>query len=405
MTKSKAARWGAVTVFSLASTWNYLDRQVLAAAAPSVRAEFHLDNAQFGWVISAFSIAYALASPATGWLLDWLGLEIGIVGTVAMWSVSSVLGGISRSFGQLLGARVMLGAFESAGIPAAGKLNASYLEPENRAIGAAMTQVGLSLAGFASVWLVAAMPGWRQPFFLCAALGLVWIPVFLLVGRRVAPYEVVPPRRVSGGLELLLDRRLQILTVANMLWMGSYSLWTNWTSLYLTHTFSLTVRTVAPFAWIPYVTATLGAFAGGWISRQAIVRGMPNADARVFGALVSAIGCLVILTVPFCRTPLLATLAISVSSFWAVSGSVNLYTIPVDIWGAERAGTAISALVFGYGLLQTGISPAIGWIVDRRGYDAVFLILAPLPLASWWLLRNICASEPRIRDVSTLRIR
>jgi ACS family hexuronate transporter-like MFS transporter len=389
MMNSKAARWAAVSVFALASTWNYLDRQVLAAAAPSIRSEFHLNNAQFGWLISAFSVAYAFASPATGWLLDRFGLDIGIVGAVAMWSVSSVLGGISRGFGQLLGARVILGAFESAGIPAAGKLNASYLEPENRAIGAAMTQVGLSLAGFAAVWLVAALPGWRQPFFICAALGLLWLPVFLFLRRRVAAFEVVQPRRESGGLQLLRDPRLLTLVAANMLWMGSYSLWTNWTTAYLTYTFPLTVRTVAPFAWIPPVAATLGAFAGGWLSRHAILRGRTHADARIFGALVSAIGCLGILAVPLCPTPMLATVAISASSFWAVAGSVNLYTLPVDIWGAQRAGTAISALVFGYGLLQACISPLIGWVVDVHGYNTVFLVLAPLPLAAWWLLRRL----------------
>ena len=124
-------------------------------------------------VISAFSIAYALASPATGWFLDWLGVEAGIAWAVAVWSLSSVLGGLSRSFGQLLGARTLLGASESAGVPAAGKLNATYLEPKNRAIGAAMTQVGLSIAGVAAPWLVAALPGWRQPLFVCACAGSV----------------------------------------------------------------------------------------------------------------------------------------------------------------------------------------------------------------------------------------
>jgi ACS family hexuronate transporter-like MFS transporter len=389
MTTSKAARWGAVSIFALASTWNYLDRQVLAAAAPSVRAEFHLNNAQYGWVLAAFSLAYAIASPATGWLLDWLGLEIGIASAVTMWSISSALGGISRGFGQLLGSRVLLGAFESAGIPAAGKLNASYLEPENRAIGAAMTQVGLSIAGVAAPVLVAAMPGWRQPFFVCAALGLLWIPVFLLAKRKVAPYEEIRPRRESGGLQILRERRLQILVLANILWMGSYSLWTNWTSAYLIYAFPLTVKSVAPFAWVPPVAATLGAFAGGWLSRRAMMRGRTAFEARLWGTFISAIGCLIILTVPLCQTPLAASLAISASSFWAVAGSVNLYTIPVDIWGGERAGMAISALVFGYGLLQACISPLIGWVVDHHGYTPVFRLLAPLPLLAWWLLRSV----------------
>jgi len=378
-----------VSVFALASTWNYLDRNVLMSAAPRVRAEFHLNNEQYGWVLSAFSLTYALASPATGWLLDRLGVEIGIAWAVAMWSVSSVLGGLSRGFGQLLGARAMLGAFESAGVPAAGKLNASYLEPENRAVGAAMTQVGLSIAGVAAPLLVAALPGWRQPFFVCAALGLLWIPLFMFIGRRVAPYEVVRPQRESGGLKLLRDRRLQILVAANILWMGIYTLWSNWTTPYLTQTFGLTVESVAAFAWFPPVASTLGAFAGGWISRRSVKRGTAPVDARILGACISAIGCLVTLAVPACRSPFTAMLAISASYFWATAGSVNLYTIPVDIWGGERAGTAISALVFGYGLLQTAISPLIGFIVDNHGYAPACWLVAVLPLGGWWLLRRL----------------
>jgi ACS family hexuronate transporter-like MFS transporter len=197
------------------------------------------------------------------------------------------------------------------------------------------------------------------------------------------------PQRESGGLKLLRDSRLQILVVANMLWMGSYSLWSNWTTDYLTYSFHLTVKSAAPFAWVPPVAATLGAFFGGWISRHAIKRGRANADARVFGILVSAIGCLVILMLPACRSPFSATVIISGSYFWATSGSVNLYTIPVDIWGGERAGTAISALVFGYGLLQTGISPLIGFIVDNHGYAPACWLVAVLPLGGWWLLRNL----------------
>ncbi len=393
MTNSKLARWCVVAIFALASTWNYLDRSILSAAEPSVRAEFHLNHAQFGWILSAFSIAYALSSPATGWLLDRLGVELAIAWAVAIWSVSSILGGLSRSFAQLSGARTLLGASESAGVPAAGKLNASYLEPKNRAVGAAVTQVGLSIAGMAAPWLVAAMPEWREAFFVCAALGLLWIPLFLLVRRRVTPYEVVAPNRSGHGLKLLRDRRLQILVLANMLWMGSYSLWTNWTTSYLTYSFHLTIETVARFAWIPPVAATVGAFFGGWLSRQAIAQGQPVVRARVSAILLSAIGCLTILTLPWCSSPLTATMAISASYFWATAGSVNVYTIPVDIWGGERAGTAISALVFGYGILQTGISPLIGFIVDHHGYAPACWLVGLTPMGAWWLLRSLRAQS------------
>jgi ACS family hexuronate transporter-like MFS transporter len=387
--KSNAARWSVVSVFALASTWNYLDRLVLSAAGPRVMAEFHLDNQQFGWLIAAFSVAYALASPFTGWLLDWLGLEIGMAWAVAFWSVSSFLGGISRGFGELLGVRALLGGFESVGVPAAGKLNAEYLEPKNRAVGAAMTQVGLSIAGVASPLLVAALPGWREPFFICGALGLLWIPVFLFVRRRVEPYAAAPPQHDTAGLALLRDPRIRRLMLANALWMSIYSLWSNWTTNYLVHTFGLSVKEANAFAWFPPVASTVGAFAGGWLSRRSIVRGGGAVSARMGAMLISAIACLVTFVVPVCPSPVTAMLAVAASYFWTTAGSVNLYTIPVDIWGPERAGSAIAGLVFSYGVLQTVISPVIGAIVDHSGYAPTCWLFAPLPLVAWWLLRRL----------------
>jgi MFS transporter, ACS family, hexuronate transporter len=384
---SEAARWAAVSVFALASAWNYLDRLTLSAAAPLIRSEFHLSNTDYGWVLSAFSFSYALASPAAGWFLDRLGLETGILWAVGLWSLTAALCGWTRSLAQLIGARVFLGIWESAGVPAAGKLNAIYLEPKNRAIGAAMTQVGLSIGGIGAPLLVGWMAGWRSPFFICAALGFAWLPAWMLVRRRIRPYEEVPPRRQPGGWRLLLDKRLIALAGANVLWMGIYTLWSNWTTLYLVQSYGLTTQAASWYAWVPPIASTLGGFGGGWISRRAIGRGMPNVEARVMATLVSAIGCLVTVLIPASPTPLWAMLGISASYFWVTAGSVNLYTIPLDIWGGQHAGTAISALVFAYGLLQTGISPVIGSLVDHFGFTPVCWLVALPPLGGWLLLR------------------
>jgi len=308
---------------------------------------------------------------------------------VALWSLATALCGWSRSLGQLVGARIFLGIWESAGIPAAGKLNAIYLEPKNRAVGAAVTQVGLTIGSVGAALLVGAMAGWRSPFFVCAALGFAWIPVWIAVRRKVRPYEEVPPRRGPGAfLRLAKDRRLAALVAANILWMGIYSLWSNWTTVYLVHNFGLTTAAASRYAWAPSVASMLGAFAGGWISRRAIDNGMLPVQARVMAALVSAIGCLVTVFVPFSPTPLWAMLGISASYFWVTAGSTNIYTIPLDIWGGQNAGTAISALVFAYGLLQTVISPVIGSLVDHVGFTPVCWLFALPPFAAWLLLRS-----------------
>ena len=209
-TSSAGARWAAVSFFALATAWNYLDRITLSAAAPRVMAEFHLSNTDYGWLIGpAFALPYAIAAPLVGWFLDRLGLETGIVCAVALWSLGAAMCGWTRSFGQLVAARIFLGVCESAGIPAAGKLNAIYLEPKDRAVGAAMTQIGIGIAGVGAPLLVAWFTGWRSPFFVCAALGLRLDPAVdagaplcasLSRGRAAAAER--------GGSAILRDRRL-----------------------------------------------------------------------------------------------------------------------------------------------------------------------------------------------------
>ncbi len=399
MTRNTRAQWGAVAFFALASTWNYLDRSVLSAAGPSVRAEFHLSNEGFGWLVSAFSFAYALAAPLTGWLLDRLGLEAGIVWAVGCWSLAAAGCGWTRTVFQLGAARAALGAFESTGVPAAGKLNSIYLEPRNRALGAAMTQVGIGIGMVVAPLLVRSLPGWRSPFFVCATAGLIWIPLWMLVRRTVPPYQEVAPRPSGSKGRLAHPEKLLLLAVASILWMVGYTFWSNWTTLYLTQTYHLTPGQANGWAWIPPVASVCGGFAGGWISRMAIGRGLPPVQARVFAMLVSAVGCLVTVLAPSCPTPMLATAVASASYFFTLAGSVNLYTIPVDLWGGERAGTAISALVFAYGLLQTGISPLIGRMVDHYGYGPVCWMVALPPLLAWLLLRGLRENAVQTRPV------
>src|SRR5579863_7398748 len=350
-------------------------------------AEFHLNNADYGLLIGpAFALPYAIAAPFVGWFLDRLGLETGIVFAVALWSLGAAMCGWTRGFGQLIAARVFLGTCESAGIPAAGKLNAIYLEPKDRAIGAAMTQIGIGFAGIAAPLLVASFTGWRSPFFVCAALGFGWIPLWMLVRRIVHPWREVAPQRQPGGLQILRDPRLVALAISNVLWMAGYTFWTNWTTLYLVHTYKLTTAQANGYAWVPPVASTLGGFTGGWLSRRLIARGSGTIEARVFAIFLSAIGCLVSALAPLCPTPLWALLPVSLSYFAIVAGSVNIYTIPLDIWGGERAGTAIAALGFAYGLMQTAISPLIGFLVDHFGFAPVCVLVALPPFAGWLLV-------------------
>jgi len=372
-------------VFVLSSSLNFLDRGLLAALASAIEKEFHITDEGYGFLVGVFSLAYALSAPATGYLLDRFGLNRAASLLVGWWSAISVLTGATWSYGQLVACRIGLGIGESGGIPAVAKMGAIYLPSEERALGSALGQVGITIGAVLSTTVgvvLAVRYGWRFPFFVTGVIGLLWIPLWLLVSQRNQP-----EKRLSQRIDSPLDRRLIVLVIANVMWMGIYSLWTNWTSLYLQRVHHLSLAQTAQYAWIPSLASNLGGFLGGWLALRWIGQGAAPVPARVRVILLSALGGLFTLLVPLAPGPAWGVAAISLSFFWTLAGSVNVYTIPIDLYGAERAGRAISALVFAYGILQTFISPLIGKMVMSTGYGPVCWMVALPPLLAWALLR------------------
>src|ERR1700680_3963704 len=105
--------------------------------------------------------------------------------------------------------------------------------------------------------MVAAMApiyGWRSVFILCGALGFIWIPLWLATAKRIAVPLTEPSIPDRGIAKILRDRRIWGLAAANALVMTVYTLWTNWTTLYLVEQYHLTeIQANENFAWIPPV--------------------------------------------------------------------------------------------------------------------------------------------------------
>lgn len=369
-------------VFVISSTLNYLDRNLLNALAPSIMKEMRFNQTSFGWIISAFSIAYAASSLAIGWFLDRAGINRGISVAVGWWSTAAVSTGLVGGLAGLTICRAALGMGESAGVPAVGKLNGMYLKPEERALGAAVNQIGLS-AGTVILPLfipMAAAHTWRMPFVVTGSFGFIWIALWLVVSRVLpAPYQAEQAPLPQPSRSILRDRSLLLLVVANVLWMGGYSLWSNWTSLYLIHVHHITLQESAKYIWIPPMISNVGGFFGGWLSLRWMKRKADPLVARRRAVWVSTLGSLVTLLLPFAPDARCATAVISLSFFFALAGSVNIYALPIDLYGAARSGLAIAALTFGYGILQTVISPIIGFLGDHHLYTQVVWI-ATIPL-------------------------
>lgn len=378
-------RWLALAVFMLSSAINYLERQTLAALAPALEAEFHLSRMQFGWIVGVFSATYAASAPFAGILVDRIGLNRAASLAIGVWSCAGIATGFTSGLRSLMGCRIVLGAAEAGGIPAAGKAIHQYSQPHERALGNALNQAGVSLGAILAppiaVW-IAANYGWRNAFVLTGILGLLWIPLWNFTARRIdissAPKDDTP----TEGAILLRNPRLWAFMLANALGMVGYSLWTNYTTQFLVDVHHLALRQTAAYAWIPPVFMLSGGFAGGWMSRAWIKRGVPTVTARFRACLFFAILALGTAAVPLTTTPAWSSAAISVGLFAVAAFSVNMYSLPLDAFGGKRAGFAISMLVAAYGAIQLVTSPAFGSLMDHHHWSTVTSITALTPLAA-----------------------
>jgi ACS family hexuronate transporter-like MFS transporter len=375
------ARWVVVSIFLISSALNYLDRQILAALAPAIKAEFGLNNEDFGYILSLFSVTYAISSPLAGLFLDRVGLSVGMSIAVAVWSVAAMARGFVTGLPGLMAATAVLGVGESAGIPSTGKAGAVYLEPKERAMGAGLSQIGLSIGSILAPLIAAYFMknfGWRWAFIVPGAIGFLWIPLWLSFANKAPrqPVAAGPPIEIRS---LLTDRQMIGFVGGNILAMAIYSLWTNWTTVFLTTQFGLPAAEANRLAPVPHFVAYFGALGGGAISYRLIARGMEPLRARRRTLLICALAMLTTALVPRMPTPLTATLMISVSFFFASGWGVNYYTMPVDAYGS-RAAFAVSLLTMAYGILQIFVSPLIGRTIDQFGFGPVCLVAAITPL-------------------------
>jgi ACS family hexuronate transporter-like MFS transporter len=386
-------RWLAIGIFVLANVLNFLDRQVLAAVAPTLKQTFHLSNTQYGTLVSAFSLAYAVTTPFAGLFVDRIGLNAAVITAIAMWSAASISTGAVTGYGGLLISRASLGLGEACALPILSKANASYMRPSEWGLANAAGSVTLTIGSVAAPLLVAWVApsyGWRSVFVISGSLGLLWLVLWWFTARRIPTTRtaavaspLVPLRKV------LRDRRLLGVAIAYPLVMTVFILWLNWTTVYLVQEHHMT-QTAANqnFAWIPPIFGTLGGLFSGWLAFHWIRRGMDALQARVRICILCAPLFIVTAIIPYLHSASLAIAAVALSLFACQSVIGSLNVIPLDLFGLGRAAFSISLLGCAYSLMQTFVSPLIGASVDHFGFAAVCTTVAVLPLMGVWILRG-----------------
>ena len=205
-------RWVICALLFLATTINYMDRQVLSLTWKDfIAPEFHWTDSNYGKITAYFSVFYAIANLFAGKFIDWMGTKKGYLIAIFVWSLGACLHagcgwaameweGYSSvaQLGQLTGdaavaiatvsmylflsCRMVLALGEAGNFPAAIKVTAEYFPKKDRAFATSIFNSGASvgaLAAPATIPLLARAWGWEMAFIIIGVLGFIWMGLWM----------------------------------------------------------------------------------------------------------------------------------------------------------------------------------------------------------------------------------
>lgn len=376
-------RWVMVSFALVATIINYLDRQALSVVAPALREEFKMSNEAYGYVLSAFMLAYTVSNGVSGLLLDRLGTRLGYALCMAWWSTAGILHALVTGPWSLAGFRFLLGIGEAGNWPAGVKVVAEWFPARERALAAGIFNSGAAIGAIIAPPLVAWLAlrfSWQTAFIVVGLTGYVWLAIWWLVYRTPANVQAEVTARPATPWRLLRTRFLGVLTLSKVFLDPVWYFYIFWFPQYLKSVHGFDLARIGMTAWIPFVTADLGNLVGGWLTGRLIRSGVPSSKARktvvaIFALLMtSAIPAILV-------TNVWASVAwISVATFGYTGYNSNALAFPPDVfpknmvasvWGLASMGSGFGGMLFSW---------LSGRVIDQYGYTPVFIACGIMPL-------------------------
>ncbi len=384
---------------------SYVDRQALAALAPTVCKALAIDHEQYGWVIAAFSLAYLVGAPVSGALLDHLGARRGLVYAILAWSAVAAVQAVVPGFVTLVALRIALGLAESPSFPGAVQSVQRVLPRASRSAGYGLLFTGSAIGAMVAAPLAIALNalwGWRFAFVGTALVGLAWVPLWLAMTSRAdvkaalatapeAPAGEPPSRLALAATPPVLRAVLRVLAVAPSIMFGL-----NFMSHFLHDVYALPQDALGAYLWVPPLFYDLGAVAFGVL---ASLRERDEGEPRSHVGLVAAATVLAVTmaALPLVHSPALAT-ALAATSLAGGGGLYALLTSdmlkrvhPTQVSTAGGLTAAAQSLAF----IVAG--PLIGRVYDQtRSYASLLVTLGVMvvPVAALWCLWPVRTAPP-----------
>ena len=412
MEKKTNVRWIVVGLLFFATTINYIDRQVIGLLKPYIQDDLHWSETDYGYIVTAFQIAYAIGMLACGRLLDKVGSKLGYSIAIIVWSLGAVLHAAVRSVMGFGVARAVLGLGEAGNFPAAVKTIAEWFPKKDRAYATGLFNSGSTIGAIIAPIIVVGITlqwGWRWAFIITGLLGFIWVIAWWLIYK--SPHE--NPKVNAAELAYIQSdeekedeeaeqaqenkvtwKRLfqfkQTYAIVFSRFVTDWVWWffLFWTPDFLNKTHGVDLKaTVLPLIII-YFMSSIGGIYGGAVSSRFIKAGKSIDFARKTTILIFALLVLPLNAVPYIHNIWIVVLIIGLATSTHQAWASNIFTIVSDVYPKHVVASMTGISSVGGAIGGALASSFVGFILEWTGsYATIFMIASCMYLLAWLTLK------------------
>lgn len=379
-------RWVMISMAFLATVLNYLHRlsfNYLTVEGPL--RELVPDDA-FGYIASAFFVAYLFSNATSGFVIDKLGTRLGYSIYMAFWTTAGILHAVASSPFQFGLFRSLLGIGEAGNWPAAIKLTGEWFSPEERSTASGIFNSGAAIGAVVAPPLIAWLGttyGWQATFISIGVLGYLWLAMFWFTYYTPERSVKESKARTIPPLKLLKNRFVSGLTLSKVFMDPIWYFITFWIGRYLADVYGWNLVQIGWVAMFPFIVADFGNILGGLFTQWIIKKGMQIPKARKFAvAIFGLMMGIPLLLGPFViHGPTGAIIILAIVGFGYTAYSANTMAMPADVvppsatasvWGLAGIGAGLGGLVFQSlsGVVIKNLSVQFNYTI---AYSAVFV--------------------------------
>lgn len=349
-------RWTICAMLFVATTINYMDRQVIAILAPTLQHSIGMTEADYGHVVAAFQIAYALGLLVAGRFVDKVGTRIGYMVIMAVWSLSAMGHALANSVLEFGIARFCLGLGESGNFPAAIKTVAEWFPQSERSLATGIfnsgTNVGAVLAPLIVPW-IALHYGWHAAFLLTGGFSAAWILLWFTTYRKPTEHASLSGAELrhinqevaekagpsTPWVKLLGYRQTWGFSIAKFLTDPIWWFYLFWMPKYFSANFHLDLSHLGLPLIIIYNASAVGSIGGGWLPAPFQRMGLSPGKARLAAMLLCACCVVPIVTTTYLQSEWAAIGLLSLATAAHQGWSANLFTTTSDMFPRSAVGS------------------------------------------------------------------